>query len=193
MPANDRPARDSSLLDAVEAVPSAPFAGTAWRITREGRDPAQCSAVGGRWDDRSFEVLYTSTHPDGARAEMYFHLSRGQPVFPSRVAYRLHELTIALDSCLRIATLEVLGVLGLKTASFGQMAYSERQLEYPRTQDIAEAAHFHGRDGLLVPSARSAHPNLVVFCGPAGPAAVDAVRDHGPVDWDAWRQAQRGG
>lgn len=185
--------RDSRLLDAVEALPCQPWTGTAWRVAREGRDPIQCSAVGGRWDDRTFEVLYTSTHPDGARAEMYFHLSRGQPVFPSQVRYTLHELTISLELCVKIEVLDALSALGLKTSVFGQLSYSERQLEYPRTQEIAEAAHFHDRDGLLVPSARSQHPNLVVFCGQAGPSAVDAVKDHGLVDWNAWRESHRTG
>lgn len=188
-----RPPRDSGLLDAVEALPQQPWQGTAWRVVREGRDPMQCSAVGGRWDDRSFEVLYTSTHRDGARAEMYFHLSRGQPVMPSRVRYGLHELSVTLQASVRIASLDVLAAIGIKTGAFGQASYSERQIEYPRTQEIAEAAHFHGRDGLLVPSARSPHPNMVVFCGAAGPEAVEAVKDHGTVDWDAWRAAQRGG
>jgi RES domain-containing protein len=188
-----RSPRDNHLLDAVEALPREAWSGPVWRVVREGRDPTQCSAVGGRWDDRSFEVLYTSTHQDGARAEMFFHLSRGQPVMPSQVRYGLHELRVTLDACVRIASLEVLAGLGLKTNAFGQLSYSERQLEYPRTQEIAEAAHFHGRDGLFVPSARSAHPNLVVFCGVAGPEAVEVVRDHGIVDWTAWRNAQRNG
>jgi hypothetical protein len=112
---------------------------------------------------------------------------------PSQVRYGLHELRVTLDACVRIASLEVLASLGLKTNAFGQLSYSERQLEYPRTQEIAEAAHFHGRDGLFVPSARSVHPNLVVFCGVAGPEAVEVVRDHGIVDWTAWRNAQRSG
>jgi RES domain-containing protein len=188
-----RSPRDNRLLDAVEALPAEPWTGTAWRVVREGRDPTQCSAVEGRWDDRTFDVLYTSTHPYGARAEMYFHLSRGQPVMPSQVRYGLHELTIALVACVRIASLEVLAGLGLKTSAFGQLSYSERQAEYPRTQEIAEAAHFHGRDGLMVPSARAPHPNLVVFCGPAGADAIEAVKDHGIIDWEGWRAAQRGG
>ena len=183
-----RAPRDSRLLDAVEALPQGPWAGAVWRVVREGRDPCQCGAVGGRWDDRSFEVLYTSIHPDGARAEMFFHLGRGQPVFPSQVRHGLHELRVRLDACARIASLDVLAELGLKTGAFGQLSYSERQLEYPRTHKIAEAAHFHGRDGVLVPSARSAHPNLVLFCGIAGPGAVEAVRHHGVVDWEAWRR-----
>lgn len=187
-----RPARDSRLLDAVEALTGGPFSGTAWRVTREGRDPLQCSAVGGRWDDRSFEVLYTSSRADGAIAEMYFHVSRGQPVIPSRVRYHLHELRVTLKSCLRIASLEELAALGLRTVSFGQLSWFEREQEYPRTQEIAEVAHFLGRDGLIVPSARAEHPNIVIFCEAAGLEAVEAVRDHGAIAWDEWRRSPRG-
>jgi hypothetical protein len=52
-------------------------------------------------------------------------------------------------------------------------------------------AHFLGRDGLTVPSARSEHPNIVVFCDPAGLEAVEAVRDHGAIDWGEWRRSPR--
>lgn len=183
-----RPVRDSHLLDAVEALPHGPFSGVARRAVRNGRDPIQCSAAGGRWDDRTFEVLYTSLKADGAVSEMYFHLSRGQPVIPSLVRYRLYELRITLTSCARIESLDVLASIGFRTSVFGQLAYAERQQEYPRTQEIAEAAHFHGRDGLLVPSARSEHPNLVVFCGPARPEAIEIVSDHGEIDWSRWRR-----
>jgi RES domain-containing protein len=182
-----RPARDSSLLDAVEALPFDAFSGPVYRVVRDGRDPIQCSAVGGRWDDRSFDVLYTSTRADGALAEMYFHLSRGQPVIPSQVRYRLFELRVVLAACVRVGSRDDLVGLGLKTGTFGQLSYMEREQEYPRTQEIAEAAHFHGRDGLLVPSARSEHPNVVVFCGVAGSDAREAVLDHGLIDWDGWR------
>ena len=187
-----RPARDNVLLDAVEALPRETFHGTVWRVVRTGRDPTQCFASGGRWDDQTFDVLYTSLKADGAISEMYYHLSRGQPVIPSLVRYKLYQLDVTLVSCARIASLDVLASLGLKTAMFGQISYFERQQEYPRTQEIAEAAHFHGRDGLLVPSARSEHTNLVVFCEPAGPEAVDVTRDHGEIAWDEWRKAPLG-
>jgi RES domain-containing protein len=183
MPA-PRSARDNRLLDALENIPPLAFEGQAWRIVRDGRDPLQCSAVGGRWDDRTFDVLYTSSRADGAVAEMYFHLRRGQPIMPSQVRYRLFELHITLASCLRIATLADLVSIGLQTASFGQLSYAERELEYPRSQEIAEATQFLGRDGIIVPSPRSAWPNMVVFCDPAGPAAVEVVNDHGLLDWD---------
>jgi RES domain-containing protein len=187
-----RSARDNRLLDALENLSPEVFEGEAWRVVRDGRDPIQCSAVGGRWDDQTFDVLYTSTKADCAIAEMYFHVSRGQPVIPSRVGYRLFELRISLASCLRIATLTELSSLGLQTTSYGQLSYSEREQEYPRTQEIAEAAQFIGRDGLIVPSARAEWPNVIVFCDPAGPAAVEVVRDHGLIEWDQWRKVPLG-
>lgn len=180
-----RSARDNRLLDALEAIAPAPFDAKAWRIVRDGRDPRQCSAVGGRWDDCTFDVLYTSSRADGAIAEMYFHLRRGEPVMPSRVRYRLFELSVTLSSCLQVGSLADLAAIGMQTGNFGQLSYAEREQEYPRSQEIAEAAQFIGRDGIVVPSARSDWPNIVVFCDPAGPEAVEIVKDHGLIDWTA--------
>ena len=189
---SSRSPRDDRLLDAISALPSGTFSGSAWRVTREGRDPTQCSAVGGRWDDRTFDVLYTSTKADGAIAEMYFHMSRGQPVIPSLVRYHLHELRIRVANCLKL-TLDDLQTLGFRTATFGQLSYFEREQEYPRTQEIAEIAYFLGRDGLIVPSARSDHDNLIVFCDPAGgPEAIEVLRNHGEIIWEDWRSTPRG-
>lgn len=170
-----RPARDSRLLDAIEQRSPVSLMSQAWRVVRDGRHPMQCSSVGGRWDDRTFDVLYTSSRADGAIAEMYFHLARSLPVFPSQIHHRLFELSVTLASCLRLDSLDMLSSLGLQAATFGQMSYAEREREYPRTQEIAEAAHFVGRDGFIVPSARAACANTIVFCGPAGPAAAEVV------------------
>jgi hypothetical protein len=146
----------------------------------------------GRCDDRTVDVLYTSTMADGAIADMRVHLARGVPVFPSQVRYRLFELHVTLASCLRLDTLDVLSSLGLQTAAFGQLSYQECEREYPRTQEIAEAAHFFGRDALIVPSARSNCTNVIVSCQPAGPDARDVIKDHRLVDWKRWRTEMLG-
>jgi RES domain len=187
-----RSARDNRLLDALEDLPPEAFEGSAWRVVRDGRDPVRCSSVGGRWDDGTFDVLYTSMRADGAIAEMYFHVARGQPVFPSLARYRLFELCITLASCLRFGSLTELSSLALQTALFGQLSYAEREQEYPRPQEIAEAAHFIGRDGIIVPCARAEWPNAIVFCDPAGPEAIDVIKDHGLVEWDQWRRTPLG-
>ena len=183
--------RDSRLIDALEALPHSPFKGTVWRVVSEGRDPCLCSASGGRWDDGSFDVLYTSLDREGAIAEMYFHLLRGQPLFPSMVRYTLHELKVELSEAMPLPTLSDLASIALDTSRYGQLSYLERTQEYPRTQEIAEVAHFLDCDGLVVPSARWACANLILFCDRLGPGAVDVVKDHGVIDWAEWRKANK--
>lgn len=186
--ADGRGIRDSALIDALEAAPPTTFKGTLWRVVRDGRDVLQGSSAGGRWDDGTFDVLYTSERADGAVAEMYFHLSRGQPVMPSKGAWHLHELRVTLSRALRLADLAALSALGVDTARYGLLSYQEREQEYPRPQEIAETAHFLGFDGLIVPNARFACQNVVVFCDRVPPDALEAVRNHGAIRWDQWRR-----
>jgi RES domain-containing protein len=187
----NRTLRDDRLIDALDALPRSRFNGTVWRVVREGRDPTQCSASGGRWDDGTFDVLYTSRERDGALAEMYFHLLRGQPVFPSRIRHTLHELRVSLKEAISFPTLADLQAIGMDTSAYGQLLYAERQQEYPGTQEIAEVAHFLGCDGVVVPSARMACANVVLFCDLLEPDAVEVVADHGPIDWTAWARDRK--
>lgn len=69
---------------------------------------------------------------------------------------------------------------------YGRLIYLEREQEYPRSQEVAEACAFLGPDGLRVPNARdSTQSNLIVFC--EQPTVVDkrVVKNHGPVDLSA--------
>jgi RES domain-containing protein len=180
--------RDNKLLDALEALEPVAFDGIVWRVVREGRSPVICSKSGGRWDDGTFDVLYTSQERDGALAEMYFLLGRGQPVFPSKVRYHLHELDVTLGRVLKLVNLEALGKLGLDTGRYGQLSYNEKAGEYPRTQELAEAAHFLEFGGLIVPSARWECHNVVLFCDRVPPAAMTEKADHGLIDWADWSE-----
>lgn len=90
--AERRKARDNKLLDALETSPPIEFEDRVWRVVRGDRDPLRGSSPGGRWDDGTFDVLYTSTEADGALAEMHFHIMRGQPIFPSEMEFLLYEL-----------------------------------------------------------------------------------------------------
>ncbi|WP_172327980.1 RES family NAD+ phosphorylase [Mangrovicoccus sp. HB161399] len=175
--------RDPDLLDALEAIPPVLHDGPVWRLVREGRDPLQCSASGGRWDDGSFAVLYTSLTERGALEEMRFHLMRGQPVMPSKVRYSMHRIGLVLERALRFLDLAALAAAGLRTESYGRLSYAGRQAEYPRTQEIGEAAHFLDFDGLIVPSARSGALNAVVFCSKVPGLAASPVEAMGPADW----------
>jgi len=175
--------RDYTLIDALEAIDPVTFEGPVWRLVRDGRDPLQCSASGGRWDDGTFDVLYTSMARTGALEEMRFHLMRGQPVMPSKVRYRMFEIDLALDRALRFLDLEALAAVGLKTETFGRLSYQQKTDEYPRTQEIGEVSHFLDFDGLIVPSARADASNIVIFCDKVEHLRESTLIDHGIVDW----------
>ncbi len=184
--ASIRRRRDNALIDAIEAHQPVQFEGTAWRVVREGRSPTDCARSGGRWDDGTFDVLYTAAERDGAIAEMFFHLGRGQPVFPSQVRYELHQLSVVLERALRLVDIAALAKLGLDAAKYGQLSYEARNEEYPRSQDISEVAHFLDFDGLIVPNARWDCSNIILFCDRVPPAAMEAVRNHGLINWADW-------
>ena len=164
----------------------APFEGTVWRSVRAGQDPLVCGRPGGRWDDGTLDVLYTSETREGAFAERRFHLFQGQPFPPSRVRYEMFELWVSLGAVMRFAGLEALADVGLRVAGYGRLSYLEREQEYPRSQEVAEACAFLGADGLRVPNARdSTQSNLIVFCEQPTVIEKRVVRNHGLVDLSA--------
>ena len=174
--------RDQRLLDALEQCERAPYAGRVWRSVREGRDPLSCWRAGGRWDDGTLDVLYTSETRTAAVAERRFHLYQGQPLPPSKVRYQMFELKVSLHAVVRFPDLEALASIGFNAVSFGQLSYVEREREYPRSQEIAEACAFLGADGLLVPSAREkSSRNLIIFCEQDRPIDMSVVANHGYV------------
>ena len=176
--------RDRRLLDALERCERAPYAGRVWRSVREGRDPLACWRAGGRWDDGTQDVLYTSETRTAAVAERRFHLYRGQPLPPSRVRYQLFELSIRLHAVVHFPDMDALAAIGFDVSSYGQLSYVEREREYPRSQEVAEACAFLGADGLLVPSAREeSSRNLIVFCEQESPIDTEVVGSHGYVEF----------
>lgn len=176
------PIRDQKLLDALEAIEQRPYSARVWRSVREGRDPLSCSRSGARWDDGTFDVLYTSETREAAIEERRFHLYQGQPIPPSRVRYLLFELEVSLSSVMHFNSLEDLAAIGLDVGSFGQLSYIEKHREYPRSQEIAEACSFLGADGILVPSARHSSKNLVIFCDQLTLIEKEIFKNHGTVD-----------
>lgn len=188
--ARRRKVRDNELIDAIEAAPETEFEAVVWRVVRGDRDPLLGSSPGGRWDDATFDVLYTSAESDGALAEMYFHLTRGQPIVPSRMEFRRYEIRVALSRALRLESTAELEALGVEEAGYGSLKYGRAQEEYLRTQEIAEVAFFLEYDGLIVPSARWQCRNVILYTDRVPPEAMTIVRDHGVVDWADWKARQ---
>jgi RES domain-containing protein len=181
-----RKIRDPQLLDRLLGLPRQAFHGKLWRMARAGRDPLISTRPKGRWDDGSFEVLYTALSPDAAQAELHYHLTRGQPVFPSLLQIHLHELEIDARQVYVFDDLDTLAPFGVEASRYGTSEYLKLQAEYSLTQQIGEAAHFLGCDGLIVPSARWPDQNVVVLPANLGLASLRHVKDYGPQDLKAW-------
>ena len=152
-----------------------------WRVVRAGRSVLDGSRGSGRWNPASLSVLYGAQEADGAVAEIHFHLSRGQPVFPSRMEHDLFELRVRMAGSLVLADMDALARLGVVRQQFGQMLYG-------RTQEIADAAFFMGYDGIIAPSARWACQNIVLFLDKVDLDDIEEVGSGSSrIDWKAWR------
>lgn len=172
--------RDLALIDAIDAAPRLPFAGTVWRVVRAGRDPATGAPSRSRWCNGAFDILYTSLEKEGALAEIYAFLAL-QPVFPSKMQWDCYGLTVSAQRTLHIADFAALEKLGVDTSR-----YTGR--DYAQTQAIADAAHFLDFDGLRAPSARWTCDNLMLFTDRLGDSAVAVKGDAERVDWEKWRR-----
>jgi RES domain-containing protein len=177
MPARRQP-RDPALLDALDTFDRTGYAGDTWRVVRDGCDPLQGSASGGRWDPTAFDVLYTSLDPDGAIAEVHFHLSR-QPVFPSKIRYGLHRIRVTTQKTLRLPDLEAMVPLGVDPARY-------REILYAPTQTIGDAAYFLGFDSIVAPNARWSCSNLILFMDQIPPENLRLVGSS-RLSWTQWR------
>lgn len=174
------------LLDHVDAYPRQPHSGVLWRVAREGRDPLQGGRAASRWCNGQFDVLYTCLERDGAVAEVHALLSL-QPIFPSKIAFQVHQLRASVQQSLHLADLPTLARLGVDVNR-----YQER--DYTKTQEIADAAFFLGFDGLFVPSARWPCTNAVLFTDRIEPdRLILETTEPIPIDWPAWRRRLRSG
>ena len=122
--------RDLALMDAIDGFPRTSIEPIIWRVARLGREPLAPNRAKGRWSDGTFDVLYTSKDRDGALAEIFALLS-DQPVFPSKVAWSLHRLSVSVEHALILPDLATLTKLGVDAGHY-------RDRRYERTQKIAE-------------------------------------------------------
>jgi hypothetical protein len=127
-------------------------------------------------------VLYTSLNPDGAIAEVHFHLAR-QPVFPSKIRYGLHRIRVATVKTLRLPDLNAMVPLGVEPVRY-------REILYEPTQAIGDAAYFLGFDSIIAPNARWSCDNLILFIDQIAPADLELI-ESSEIDWTEWRKKQK--
>jgi len=185
-----RPPRPKALLDAIEAETPTRFSGRVWRGVTDAFDPLRPSRAGGRWDDGSFDVLYTSASRDGALAESWFHAAKGQPIIPSKVTKRLYQIEADLHRVLDLSSNGKLASLGVNMVAYGRLSYIQRVEEYPALQQIGEVAFFHEYQAVIVPSARWPATNVVIMTEHVALTQLEIVADE-PVDLGVWALTNR--
>jgi hypothetical protein len=156
---------DPELLDLLAALPLRPFEGTAWRATRLNQDPKAFSYNGGRWAPpssyQSVPVLYTSLVREGAVAEIAHWMAMLAPRPSKPIA--VHRLVVRATDVVSLDARALIS-LGVDVDRYGERSYAAMGEAPPsRTQEIGAALSFLGIDGLIVPSARWACSNLILF------------------------------
>jgi RES domain-containing protein len=183
-----RPPRPKALLDAIEAEIPTQFSGCVWRVVTDGFEPLRSSRAGGRWDDGTFDVLYTSVSRDGAMAESWFHATKGQPIIPSKVAKRLYQMKAELRRVLDLSGDSKLASLGVDMATYGRLSNIQRVEEYPSLQQVAEVAFFYEYQAVIVPSARWPASNVVIMTEHVSLEQLEIITGE-LVDLRAWALA----
>ncbi len=171
---------DRNLIDRLSALQTETFEGDVYRATRRNLDPATPSTAGGRWSPADGPaVLYTSFQREGALAEISFHWAQFEPR-PAKPAL-IHRLGVRSNRTLRLIRSSLDG-FGIDTKRF-------EEPNYLRTQEIGAAVAFVGCDGLIVPSARRACDNLVLFTDNLAMDIDIRVKETEEVNWQEWARS----
>lgn len=135
--------------------------------------PDRENTRGSRWNPPEIAAIYTSFSEAGALAEAEHQLAV-QPLRP-RIKRTLYEIELTLASVVDLSAPGVLAALPFDEAEISNDDHS-------RCRELGGAAAWLEYDGIIVPSARSEVPNLVIFPANRAPTAVFEVRSQRPVD-----------
>lgn len=169
---------DPSLLDAIEQNVGE-WSGMAYRQVFGQTDVLRANTRGGRWSPPEVEAVYCSLHPRTATAEVD-HLIGRQPV-PIRTPRTTHTLSVMLTRVADLRNLAVLECCEIRSAMVLGENHSASQL-------VGGAVNWLQCAGMLIPSARDAGENLVIFVNNMVPAdAIDPVSEetYSPADYGA--------
>jgi RES domain-containing protein len=155
--------------DILEQITPRPFAGDVFRVMVNGYPPEKENTVGARWNPRGVAAIYTSSDADQALAEVRHSFSRQpRPVRPDLllVVYKIH---VEIDEVVDLeAAAKALVKIGLTTDKLLADTWTD-------SQALGNAVVWLGRGGLLVPSARGANKNLVIYPNTAGAYQFEAI------------------
>jgi RES domain-containing protein len=148
------------LANRLREIAHGPWRGRVYRHMLAGYPPDRENTSGARWNPAGVGAIYTSLERATSMAEAEYHLSL-LPVRP-RVRRTMYVIRVALGDAARLA-LEDLARLGLTPETLGSF-------DMEPCQAIGAAIATLGRDGMIVPSARTRGTNLVIYPANRSPA-----------------------
>jgi RES domain-containing protein len=146
---------------AIAGLPPAPFSGRAfrhqaveWQYSQPG---AGARTVGGRWNPpNSFATLYLASSTDAAAAELKRLADRAGLAVSDFMPRHLLEFEVKLDALLDLTDRDAVKAVGLEEA---HLHADDAAL----CQEVGEAAHHLGREGVLAPSATGEGVVIAIF------------------------------
>lgn len=141
-------------LDALEALPRSDFTGDAWRHMFNDYPPERTNTLGARWNPRGTAAIYVALDKATAVAEGQ-HAIDVQPrrPFAKRMLYRV---AVQVPEVVDLTAAGALQAVGLTRADV-------KADDFTACAEVGGAVAWLGFGGLVVPSARSAGSNLVIF------------------------------
>ncbi|MGH3440985.1 MAG: RES family NAD+ phosphorylase [Nitriliruptorales bacterium] len=167
------------MLERVDALKPTSFPGPAWRHVRPEYPPLSgegARIIGGRWNPpESFPTLYLGLNVDIVVAEFHRHLARQGLRAQDALPRVLYEYAVRLGRVLDLRDPDTLQALGLHPDLSSAPA--------ARCQEVGEAAHYLGLEGILASSAAGSGDVLAVYLDRQLPDSTLEVTQSS--DWEA--------
>lgn len=164
---------DPRVADRLVRLPESPFAGEVWKHTMPGQKPDQANTKGARWNPPDVPALYFALDRATAEAEGDY-LASVQPQ-PIRGVREVHRIEIALRRVVDLSDAQILQELGVSDSAL-------RSNDHSICRSLGGTAEWFGYDAIIVPSARHAGRNLVVFPRRTTPDFEVSVVESSPRD-----------
>lgn len=145
---------DEHLLECLSRISPQKWEGDVYRHMFANFPPDQENTSGARWNSPEVPAIYTSLSREVVIAEADYQISM-QPRRP-RARRTIYKIGVCLANVLDISSGDTLRVLGLEELPSEVMDLRQCQL-------VGSSAERLGHDGILVPSARAAGLNLVIY------------------------------
>jgi RES domain-containing protein len=160
---------DPGVLDTIDGLPVLTWSGVVFRHMLGDFPPQRANTSGARWNPPDVAAIYTSLSRETAIAEGSYRLSL-ESVPIRKLERKIYRVTVSLAKVVDLRAADTLAILGVEESALAS-------LDWRVTQRVGGAAAYLSLGGILVPSARHAGANLVIF-----PTAAELAFESGPPE-----------